>query len=242
MIPLYGLIGYPLEHSFSAKYFAEKFAREGIEALYKNFPLEDIGILPTLPDKYPQLQGFNVTIPYKEKVFEFLSEVSPQAREIGAVNCVKIEEGKLKGYNTDVDGFRDSLLTLIGANRPRALVLGSGGASKAVRYVLTELGIEYRTVARTPKNGEIAYREVGGIIADHKLIVNTTPLGTFPDVDVAPQIPYERLTQSHYLFDLVYNPEETKFLRLGREQGAQTKNGWDMLVGQAEKAWEIWNE
>lgn len=243
MTTLYGLIGYPLGHSFSQKYFTEKFGNEGIDALYKNFPIEDITQLPALLDKYPQLSGFNVTIPYKEKVMQYLDEVSGEAIEIGAVNCVKITDGKLIGYNTDAFGFESSLLEFLGDPSPKALILGSGGASKAVRYVLKRLGVSYLIVSRNAQPGQIPYPDIDEkLLAEYHLIINTTPLGTYPEVDSAPSLPYECLSESHLLYDLVYNPAETKFMRLGGERGAKMMNGWNMLIGQAERAWEIWQE
>lgn len=241
---LYGLIGYPLGHSFSARYFADKFQHEGIAACaYRNFPLESITALPQLLAEQPELQGFNVTIPYKQAVLPYLSSVSDEAREIGAVNCVRITPQGLVGYNTDAYGFKKSLLELIGTQRPSALVLGTGGASKAVRYVLTELGISFLQLSRHTAPGVITYEELTSeIMTSHRLIVNATPLGTFPKVDEAPNLPYHALGADHFLFDLVYNPPLTEFLKRGAAQGAAIRNGYEMLVGQAEKAWGIWNQ
>lgn len=240
----YGLIGFPLGHSFSKAYFAQKFSKEGICGCeYLNFPIESIEKLPTLIADTPTLAGFNVTIPYKEQVIPLLDELSAEAAAIGAVNCVKIKDGRLIGNNTDAYGFGNSLLELIGDLRPKALVLGTGGASKAVKYVLTELGIEYLSVSRTKSNDTICYNEIDElIISEHKLIVNTTPLGTYPNTEAAADIPYHLLTPDHHLFDLVYNPPLTRFLELGEAQGSRTMNGSRMLADQAEKSWQIWNE
>ena len=239
---LYGLIGYPLGHSFSERYFAEKFSANQMTGVsYRNFPLERIDLLPVLLREHPDLCGFNVTIPYKEQVIPYLDRVDDEAVRIGAVNCVRIDNGKLTGYNADIYGFENSLLTLIGTERPAALVLGSGGASKAVKYVLTRLGMPYKEVSRTKKADNLTYGELTPqVMTDHRLIVNTTPLGTFPDTESAPDIPYGLLSPHHFLFDLVYNPPLTRFLASGQKQGAAIQNGYDMLVGQAEKSWEIW--
>ena len=212
------------------------------EVSYHNFPLERIDLLPALLREHPDLCGFNVTIPYKEQVIPCLDQIDEEAVRIGAVNCVRVENGKLTGYNADIYGFENSLLTFIGSERPAALVLGSGGASKAVKYVLARLGMSYKEVSRTKRSDNLTYGELTPqIMTDHRLIVNTTPLGTFPNTESAPDIPYELLSPRHFLFDLVYNPPLTRFLEWGRKQGASIQNGYDMLVGQAEKSWEIWN-
>lgn len=239
----YGLIGYPLGHSFSARYFADKFAKEHItDCQYLNFPIESIDRLPEMLEQEKSLQGFNVTIPYKQAVFAYLNDLSDEARAIGAVNCVKIGPHGLKGFNTDAYGFSRSLLNLIGDRRPQTLVLGTGGASKAVCYVLTQLGISHRLVSRQSGNDRISYAEVTPeLIRQTPLIINATPLGTFPNVESCPDIPYKALGPDHFLFDLVYNPAVTEFLKRGADQRAHTQNGYDMLIGQAEKAWEIWN-
>lgn len=239
----YGLIGFPLGHSFSEKFFREKFARERItDCEYRNFPLKSIEEVTRMIAENPDLRGFNVTIPYKQAIIPYLDSLSDEARVIGAVNCVAIRPDGMRGYNTDAYGFEHSLLGLIGEARPDALVLGTGGASKAVCYVLERLGIRYKTVSRTASEKNTSYADLTpDIIRTHRLIVNTTPLGTFPDVDACPGIDYSALTPGHYLFDLVYNPPVTEFLRRGAAQGAATLNGYGMLVGQAEKSWEIWN-
>ena len=241
---LYGLIGYPLGHSFSQRYFTDKFAAAGIaDCAYRNFPIETIEGVETVLQT-PGLRGFNVTIPYKQAIVPYLSGLSDEARAIGAVNCVKMTPEGLTGDNTDAYGFRRSLLNLLGNVRPeKALVLGTGGASKAVKYVLEQLGIAFDAVSRDGKNGAYTYGDLSEeIVRAHRLIVNATPLGTFPNAEGCPVLPYEALGAGHFLFDLVYNPAVTEFLKRGAAQGAATRNGYDMLVGQAEKAWEIWNE
>ena len=243
----YGLIGFPLKHSFSKKFFTEKFEDEKIDAEYLNFEIPEIDLFQEIVASNPQLVGLNVTIPYKEKVIPFLDQLDSQAAEIGAVNVVKIENksGKtiLTGYNSDLLGFQNSISPFVLPNvHTKALILGTGGASKAVRCGLDNLGIESIYVSRNAKAGQLTYTDLDEQIMDeYKVVVNTTPLGTFPNVDEAPDIPYHLLGKQHLLFDLVYNPEETKFLRLGKQQGATTKNGAEMLQLQALAAWEIWN-
>ena len=240
----FGLIGRPLGHSFSAQYFAEKFRREGIgDCDYALYELPSIGALPELLATHPDLQGLNVTIPYKQAVFEYLDAVSEEARRIGAVNCIRCDRGRLMGYNTDAEGIRLSLRMLLGADRPEAaLVLGTGGAARAVRYVLAEAGIPCRTVSRDAVRGDLSYADLTpAAIASHRLIVHATPVGTFPRTEEAPILPYGALTPAHYLFDLVYNPARTKFLRFGERCGAHTLNGLPMLEAQAEASWRIWN-
>lgn len=240
---LYGLIGFPLGHSFSRRYFTEKFDREGIvDCEYRNFPIESIEEVSRLLSR-PELQGFNVTIPYKQQIIPYLSALSDEARAIGAVNCVRLGPDGPVGYNTDAFGFRRSLLSLLGGARPeRALVLGTGGASKAVGYVLGELGIPFDSVSRDSNKCRFTYGTLtADAVSDRRLIVNATPLGTYPATEGYPPIPYEGIGPGHFLFDLVYNPPLTEFLRRGAEWGAATRNGYDMLVGQAERAWEIWN-
>lgn len=241
----YGLIGYPLGHSFSKKYFTEKFEIEKIQAEYLNFEIENLDVLPDLLEKHPDLRGFNVTIPHKQHILPFLAKQSEEALAIGAVNCVKIERHasnyQLIGYNTDIYGFRKTLLNFIPPGIKYSLVLGNGGAAKAIRYTLHQLGITSLTVTRTPRSGqEIGYTEVAPYLADHLLLVNTTPLGTWPNIADFPPIPYEYLTPRHYLFDLVYNPENTAFMKRGAAAGAHVCNGWGMLIGQAEAGWKIW--
>ena len=240
----YGLIGKTLSHSFSKKYFEEKFKRENINAVYENFELNDISQVEGLFSIHSNLCGLNVTIPYKEQIIPYLDEVDEQARKIGAVNTIYIDKeiGKMKGYNTDVYGFKQSLKPFLENQHQRALILGTGGASKAVAYVLNELGITTAFVSRTPQlENQLSYDELNeNILASFLLIVNTTPLGTFPNVDEKPTINYDAITPNHLLYDLVYNPAETAFLKEGKKRGALTINGEQMLQLQAEKAWEIW--
>lgn len=243
----YGLIGYPLGHSFSKKYFTEKFEKEKIQAEYLNFEIENLDVLPVLLEKYPNLRGFNVTIPYKQQILGYLTKQSEEAQIIGAVNCVKIERHsagcQLIGYNTDTYGFRTALLRFIPPHIKHSLVLGNGGAAKAIRYTLQQLGISSLTVSRTPRQEqEIGYADAGAYLPDYHLIVNTTPLGTWPNTNTYPLIPYEQLTSRHYLFDLVYNPEITTFMKKGAEAGARVCNGLEMLAGQAEAGWKIWTD
>jgi shikimate dehydrogenase len=238
----YGLIGYPLTHSFSQRYFTEKFQREGIMGCsYSTFSLPSIGELPGILAE-PGLCGLNVTIPYKEQVLPFLGAKSPVVEAIGACNCIRIEDGVLTGHNTDVVGFEISLLKKLSGHHRQALILGTGGASKAVEYVLRKLGIGYQLVTRTPSGpGMIGYAEVDGLLLEtHTLIINTTPLGMHPHVEESPPLPYEALTSRHYLFDLIYNPVRTLFLQKGEERGAVVENGWEMLILQAEESWRIW--
>lgn len=242
---LYGLIGRTLGHSFSAGYFARKFAADASlsDCEYRNFELATIDCLPQMLAENPDLCGFNVTIPYKCAIFPYLDEISAEAREIGAVNCVKIVDGRLCGYNTDVDGIRATLDLLIGGARPATLLLGTGGASQAVQYVLAERGVEYAIVSRDPMRGNMTYDQIDErVMSEVGLVINATPVGTFPNVDEAPEIPYDLLGEGDALFDLVYNPPVTRFLALGAERGAQTVNGQLMLERQAERAWVIWNE
>lgn len=239
----FGLIGFPLSHSFSKKYFTEKFLRESIlNVSYELFPIENIDILPDLLRSEPLLCGLNVTIPYKQQVMPFLDELSPVVKEINACNCIKIENGKLIGYNTDVLGFEISLKKKLKPHHKKALILGTGGAAKAVEFVLRKNGIDYLQVSRNKSDDAISYNELDNeILSSHHLIINTTPLGMFPEIDKAPPISYTKIRASHYLFDLVYNPSETLFLKQGRLLGADTENGADMLIDQAEASWDIWN-
>lgn len=243
----YGILGYPLGHSFSKKYFEEKFNELNIEAEFLNFELPSIQDLPKTLDENNRLKGFCVTIPYKEEVIPFLDEIDPLAAKLGAVNSVQIikngDEIKLKGFNTDIYGFQESLKEFIGEKRPKALILGTGGASKAVAGGLEDLGIAYQFVSRSAKANQFTYEQLTQeIIEDYKLIVNCSPLGTFPKEDTCPDIPYQHLSKEHFLYDLVYNPAETLFMKKGAEQGAKTHNGLKMLHLQAEKNWIIWNE
>lgn len=242
---MYGLIGKPLGHSFSATYFNDKFHREGIDEHYNLFPLDSIEELPALLKNNPDLKGLNVTIPYKQEILPYLDYISDEAKQIGAVNVVKIlRKGQFvttKGFNSDVIGFESSLVPLLNPHIKNALVLGTGGASKAVVYVLEKLGIKPTLVSRTPKPGQLSYSELSEkIMADNLLIVNTTPLGMYPNIDISPNIPYQWITEKHVVFDLIYNPEETLFLKKAKEQGAKISNGLKMLYLQAEGAWAIW--
>lgn len=241
----YGLVGFPLGHSFSAGYFAEKFAAQGLagECSYENFPVERIEELrAVLPG---EVCGFNITIPHKRHILPLLAEIDLEAREVGAVNCVRVlPDGAFRGYNTDVYGFEMSLRKMLcGQLSLRALVLGTGGAAQAVHYVLRKLGIGFLEVSRTASGpGRIGYGQLTReIMEEYRLIVNTTPLGMFPNVADKPALPYEFVGSGHYLYDLIYNPAETSFLREGRRRGAWVKGGLEMLVLQAERSWEIWN-
>ena len=239
----YGLIGYPLEHSFSPAYFKMKFMSQHIDAVYELFPLETISGFTGLLESHPGLEGLNVTTPYKEAVMPSLHQLDEVAREIGAVNCIAIKNGKTKGYNTDAMGFEKSLNPLLKPQHNHALILGTGGSSKAVAYALTQLGIPFQKVSREKSEGTLTYSELSAdIISHHKLIVNTTPSGMYPNVDAVPPFPFDHVSSHHLLFDLIYNPEETKFLVMGRERGAVTKNGFEMLQLQAEASWGIWSE
>lgn len=244
---LFGLIGYPLHHSFSKGYFTEKFLKEGLsDHAYLNFPIDDISKIIDVVEKNKELNGFNVTIPYKEKIIPYLSSISKDALGVRAVNTVRVDrKGKkisLAGYNTDVDGFRDSLLRIVRPDIKNALILGTGGASKAVAYVFKELEINFQFVTRRKTEKFIAYQDLNKMIIEASpLIINTTPQGTFPEINTFPDIPYEYITGAHILFDLVYNPPETVFLREGKKRGAAVVNGLDMLFKQAERAWFIWN-
>lgn len=246
---LYGLIGYPLSHSYSKQYFNEKFEREKINAFYEAFPLQTIDELPELIQRYPNLRGLNVTIPYKQKVIKFLHSLSFSTQMIGAVNTIKIKRSNgnvfLHGYNTDAAGFEATLLNVAKNNTHlEALILGTGGSASAVRYVLRKNGIIFRSVSRLGlKSDQMTYPMVTqSAIEKYKIIINTTPLGMFPNLNEAPDIPYQYLTESHILIDLIYNPEETLFLKHGREKGATLINGKQMFLSQATEAWKIWQK
>lgn len=234
----FALIGFPLGHSLSKAYFTEKFSREGIEAEYSLLPMEQA---EEILHHCSRLSGFNVTIPHKQNIMPLLAEISEEAREVGAVNCVKVcNDGRLVGYNTDVVGIRKSLEG-IELNGTKAIVLGTGGASKAVQYVLRKGGAEVRVVSRTRGAADLTYDDLNEeIVGESLLIVNTTPLGMFPNVETAPELPYSALTSAHTLFDCVYNPRQTRFLQLGAGQGARTIDGLTMFYAQAEASWEIW--
>lgn len=243
---LYGLIGYPLGHSFSQHYFNQKFDAEGISARYVNFEIPDIGDFMEVVAENPNLGGLNVTIPYKEQVIPYLDELDADAAAIGAVNVIRItrDRGRLKfkGYNSDVIGFSDSIRPMLTAGRNKALILGTGGAAKAVAHGLRGLGVEPVYVSRTPRPGVITYADLtSDVMASHKIIVNTTPLGMYPHVDEAPDIPYDCLTPEHLCYDLLYNPDVTMFMKRSRQHGAEVKNGLEMLLLQAFVSWNIWN-
>ncbi len=244
---LYGLIGFPLTHSFSKRYFTEKFEKEHIaNHKYELFEIEQAQQLIGVLQANPELCGLNVTIPHKQAVMPLLDSLDSSAQNVGAVNVIKkMENGRLIGFNSDYYGFMESLKRFVPAEKlksSKALILGTGGAAKATEAALRDLGISYKYVSRKAEEGILSYEQITPeILKEYTLIINSTPLGMYPKVDVCPTLPYEALTSGHYLFDLVYNPEETLFMQKGKEQGAQTKNGLEMLHLQAEKAWEIWN-
>lgn len=241
----FGLIGFPLGHSFSKNFFKEKFIKERYsETTYENYEINSLGELPDILTNNPDLIGFNVTIPYKEKIIPLLDDIDTTAKKIGSVNTVKISDGKLIGYNTDYLGFRESIISWLPNTNISTLVLGSGGSSKAIKYVLDDLGISYKVISRDSRDMKISYKELKNLsmVSTSKLIINTTPLGMFPNVDGFPDIDYNLINNKHFIFDLVYNPIKTKFLSLCEERGANIKNGYEMLVGQAEEAWKIWNK
>ena len=239
----YGLIGYPLTHSLSEQYFTQKFIQEGIkDCVYERFSMPSIDDLHEILNSHLDLRGFNITIPYKKEVLAFLTERSKAVEEVGACNCVKIESGKLIGYNTDVIGFENSLIPFLKPIHNRALVLGTGGAALAIVYVLQKLGIEFSYVSRTATIGQFSYNDLdASVMASHTLIINTTPLGMFPNIEDCPAIPYHLLTPEHHLFDLTYNPAASTFLTKGKQMGTTIQNGQQMFVEQAEQSWRIWN-
>lgn len=239
----YGIIGYPLGHSFSRAFFTEKFQREHIDAEYVNFEIPSADMLPGIVQANPNLRGLNVTLPHKEAVIPMLDELSDEAKEIGAVNVIRVRDGRLKGFNSDIIGFMDSIRPLLKPWHQHAFVLGTGGASRAIRVGLQRLGIEWTYVSRTPAPGRLTYSELTPQLMEHyQVIVNCSPVGMFPHVDACPDIPYHLLTHRHLLYDLVYNPEETLFLKRGAEHGATVKNGLEMLHLQALASWRFWNE
>ncbi len=239
----YGIIGYPLGHSFSRAFFTEKFQREHIDAEYVNFEIPSADMLPGIVQANPNLRGLNVTLPHKEAVIPMLDELSDEAKEIGAVNVIRVRDGRLKGFNSDIIGFMDSIRPLLKPWHQHALVLGTGGASRAIRVGLQRLGIQWTYVSRTPAPGRLTYADLTSELMEHyQVIVNCSPAGMFPRVDACPDIPYQLLTGRHLLYDLVYNPQETLFLKRGAERGAAVKNGLEMLHLQALASWRFWNE
>ncbi len=239
----FGLVGFPLTHSFSQKYFSEKFVYAGItDAEYKNFSIPSINHMIEVMNQHPNLCGFNITIPYKKQIIEFLHTATPAVQQMGACNCVLIKNKIISGYNTDIVGFKQSLLPYLKPHHTKALVLGTGGAAAAVEYVLNELNILYQFVSRTPKEKQLNYTQLTpAIIKENTLIINTSPVGQYPNIADAPAIPYEYLGPDHHLFDLIYNPSQTTFLKYGQKYGSTFQNGYEMLVLQAEESWRIWN-
>ncbi len=244
----YGLIGYPLGHSFSISYFNQKFQDEGIDAVYENYEIPDVDALPEVLGSNPELKGLNVTIPYKEKVIPFLDNISPEARAIGAVNVIRIthhgNKTELKGYNSDVIGFTKSIEPMIDKKwHQKALILGTGGASKAIDYGLRNLGLETVFVSRYERPNTIQYKSITPeVVKEYNVIVNCTPLGMYPKTEECPELPYEAMDNHTILYDLIYNPDETLFMKRGAEYGANVKNGLEMLLLQAFSSWEFWHE
>lgn len=243
----YGLIGYPLGHSFSISYFSEKFDNEGIDAKYINYEIPKIGNLMEIVNTNPTLRGLNVTIPYKEQVIAYLDYISPEAKAIGAVNVISVTHRKnkiyLKGYNSDVVGFTKSIAPILEPAHKKALILGTGGAAKAVDYGLKSLKLDTLFVSRRKKPNAIRYEQVTSeVIKEYNVIVNCTPIGMYPNVDECPNIPYEAMDGHTLLYDLLYNPDETTFMKRGKEHGATVKNGLEMLLLQAFASWEFWEK
>ncbi|WP_375324972.1 shikimate dehydrogenase family protein [Flagellimonas sp. GZD32] len=238
----FGLLGRNISYSFSQGYFTQKFKDLGLENhSYENFDMQSIEEFPQVLQQ-ENLKGLNVTIPYKQEVIPFLEDLDPKAAQIGAVNTIQFTKNGLKGFNTDAYGFEISLRPFLKPHHTHALILGTGGASKAVKFVLNEMGIQTTYVSRSPKQGQLTYGDLNEeIMKQHTLIVNCTPLGTFPNIEDKPALPYNQIGNQHLLYDLIYNPEKTAFLKQGEIQGAIICNGLEMLKGQAEKAWEIWN-
>jgi len=241
---LFGLIGFPLTHSFSKKYFTEKFEKEGLnDCRYELFPVKSIYGLKEIMKQHPDLEGLNVTIPYKQLVLRHLNSFADIPTGVRACNCIRIKDGKLIGYNTDVMGFEKSFTPLLQSHHKKALVLGNGGATAAITYSLDKLQIDFDIVSRKLHDGStLTYKDINEkVIKENLVIINTTPVGTFPNIEECPDIPYEFLTSRHYLFDLVYNPAKTLFLQKGEQKGTAIKNGYEMLTIQAEESWRIWN-
>lgn len=243
----YGLIGYPLGHSFSISYFNEKFQNESIDAVYENFEIPQIENLVEVLNVNPELKGLNVTIPYKEKVLNYLDNVSPEARAIGAVNVIKVDHNgndiTLTGYNSDVIGFTKSIEPMLQRYHKKALILGTGGASKAINYGLKSLGLETVYVSRYERPGTICYKDITPeVVKEYNVIINCTPVGMFPKTDECPDLPYEAMDNHTILYDLIYNPDETLFMNRGKQYGATVKNGLEMLLLQAFASWDFWNK
>lgn len=241
---VFGLIGYPLSHSFSKKYFDNKILEENINHVeFQNFEIPTIANIELMLQQNPALQGFAVTIPYKQQIISYLDWMSDDVKQMSACNCVKIKNGKLYGFNTDVIGFEKSFIQLLQPHHKKALVLGTGGAAQAVLFTLKKIGISFLSVSRNKTTNTITYEALNEpILNEYTIIINTTPLGTYPNTSECPRLPYQYISQNHYLFDLVYNPPQTQFLLNGMNQGAITKNGYDMLTIQAEENWKIWND
>tara|TARA_R110002049_G_scaffold18326_4_gene70200 strand:- start:2926 stop:3678 length:753 start_codon:yes stop_codon:yes gene_type:complete len=239
----FGLIGKNISYSFSRGYFTKKFSELGLEQhSYENFDLEQIDLFKNILEQNGDITGFNVTIPYKEQIMPFLSNIDPEAKAIGAVNTIKIVKKETIGYNTDAYGFQKSIEPYLKNHHKKALILGTGGASKAVAFVLNKLGIAHKFVSRNPKNDQLNYKDLNkAVLSSYTVIVNCTPLGTYPNINDKPDIPYNFITDQHLLFDLIYNPEKTAFLLAGEQEGGKISNGSNMLEFQAEKSWEIWN-
>ena len=239
----FGLIGKNISYSFSKTYFTEKFKKENIEAEYHNYDLENIKEFGDVIKETPNLQGLNVTIPYKQEIIPFLDDMAPEVKDIGAVNTIKVDGNKLIGYNTDYIGFSESIKPFLKAHHKKALILGTGGASKAVAYALNKFDIAYKFVSRSSNKNKFGYQDLSEeVMRDYSLIINTTPLGTFPDVEEHPQLPFQHITEKHLVYDLIYNPASTQLMNFSRKQGATVTNGLKMLELQAESAWEIWNK
>jgi shikimate dehydrogenase len=244
-MPAFGLLGFPLTHSFSQKYFTEKFSKLKLQGFsYQNFELKDIANLKSFLAGVKDLKGFNITIPHKKNILAYLDQLTPAVEKIQACNCVYIQKDKWVGYNTDYIGFQETLIPKLAPHNNRALVLGNGGAAEAVCYVLNRLNIPYKIVTRSPQREDhITYSDLTvKIVSAHTLIINTTPLGTYPKITEYPPIPYQYLTTKHYLYDLIYNPSPSIFLKKGMQAGTVTENGYKMLEIQAEASWEIWNQ
>ena len=240
----FGLVGRNISYSFSRGYFTRKFGDMGLRGYsYENFDLPLLDDFPRVLKENPDLRGLNVTIPYKEAIIPYLDSVSPEAAQIGAINTIKITEGQLTGFNTDIYGFREAIAPFMRRGHTKALILGTGGASKAVKYVLEHMGLVVTLVSRNPGQGMLAYADIGEkVLREHPVLINATPLGTHPNITDKPPLPYAFIGNHHLLFDLIYNPEKTAFLLEGESRGAQISNGLRMLELQAEKAWEIWNQ